>query len=418
MRRAGSVLQLHLPPGWPVEDGAFRFARYDGRDRTIGCASIADLAPASTVIAVVPAGATSIMRVRLPRVRGRRLAAALPLAVEDGIASSPEDVHAVLVAHVPEGESLVAVVDRTWLNAVRSTLAARGLAPDRMLIETELAAQQAGLAAEGRRWIAVLDVQAGFLRLPAGDHIALDGDAMDGVPWALSAAIDADRRPDESIDDELVVFANEATRRLAIEAWPSRLGVAVRDGGPWQPESIDARRLRATDLLRGAPALATGARRSRPKLLAVGIAAALVLGVHAVLTVADWWRLSREATRLQADMEAQFLEVFPEARNVVDAPLQMKRKLADLRAEAGIPEPTDFMPMLAAIAGPLRAAGATASDVRYERGALAIQFSLPAAADTDALARQLVVPGYRVRIERAAHGSPDPSVVLHVTVAS
>jgi hypothetical protein len=86
--RDRSLLQLHLPEGWPSPaaiDANFRYARFEGGSFVTGVAPLAAVPSATTAIAVAPASAVLFVRVTLPKVRGNKLARLLPLAVEDAI---------------------------------------------------------------------------------------------------------------------------------------------------------------------------------------------------------------------------------------------------------------------------------------------------------------------------------------------
>lgn len=410
-----SVLQLHLPAGWPAAGAVepqFRYVRRVGSDCDAGLARLSDIAPANTVITVVPASAVHFVRVTLPDLRPARIARLLPLAVEGHLAAAPEEIHAVLVDHVPGGESLVLVCDKAWLGAALDALAARGLRPARVIAETELAARLPAFASM-RTWIVVRSAAGGFARLGAGEIIALDLGAHDAdVPLALRLARGTHRRGGEA-PAEIVVFSAPDLGSPDLDLWSRVLHLPVRSGGDWRPELMDARGLRTTDLLRGLADRGAPIGLSRPVRLA-GVTAAGILVLHLLLTVGQGWRLSAERHALDAGMEKQFRAIFPDAQVVVDAPLQMRRGLARLRQAAGVPDAADLAPLLAAVAPAVTAIGARTERLRYERGALELKVILPAGATHSALEQQLVVPGYRVRVERSADPSSADALTLSV----
>lgn len=415
--RNRSLLQLHLPEGWPgpaAADAEFRYARFDSGSCVTGVAPLDAVAPAATTIAVAPASAVVFVRVTLPSARAGKMARLLPLAVEDAIATAPEDVHAVLVEHAPGSTSLVAVVSKMWLGAALSELAARGFRPTRFLVETELAAQRA--ATEGmHHWLVVLSDTGGFASLGKGEIIALDlGEGPGALPLALRLARDEHLRRGDP-PDEILVFTSPRANPPDFQAWGHTLGVPVRNGGPWRPELVDGRARWATDLLRGDFASTWSSGGVARTLKFAGITAAAVVGMHAMLTAGDWWRLASEARQLKAQMETQFRQVFPETQAVVDAPLQMRRSLGRLRREAGVPDASDFVPLLAAVGPSLAAAGAQAERMRYERGELELEVTLPAGKGREALEKRLIVPGYRVRVEQLTSGPTGNVVVLRVS---
>jgi general secretion pathway protein L len=415
--RETTVLQLHLPDGWPQaggQDAIFRYALRRGGERDMGTATLADLPPAGEVVAVAPASAVTYVRVVLPDVRGARLAQLLPMAVEDAVASSPEAIHAVLVEHAPGEESLVAVVERTWLREVLDALRSGGVHPSRLVVESELAVQR---AAAGRidAWFVVLKPSGGFVASSHGALAALDvPDEPGRVPVALRRLCEEHAAMGRA-PDELVVFGAEGTDIPDVRVWGRVIQLPVRAGGRWRPEKLDVRRGRATDLLQGEFAGARTAGGVPLAVKAAAVAAGVLLAVHAALTVADWVWVWSETRTLNARMEGEFRRLFPETSAVVDAPLQLERRLAALRRESGAGDRSDVLPLLAAASGPI--AGLVESRVervRYERGELEVELLLRGTEGRQALENRLAVPGYRVRLERLSREADGQVAVVRV----
>jgi general secretion pathway protein L len=415
--RDRSILQLHLPEGWPAPDAvdrAFRYALYSGGSRETGVAALPAVPAAPITIAVAPAGAVHFVRVSLPRARAARLARLLPLAVEESVATAPEDIHVGLVEHVEGGASLVAVVDKAWLASALEALAAHGLRPARFIVETELAVQL-GADEATRSWLVVRSAGGGFACLGAGEIIALDlGADATAVPLALRLARSTHRRRGETPDEIRVLSASDLEPPV-LELWSRALELPVRNGGEWRPELVDARPLRVTDLLPSGVASRSDASGVSPSVKLAGVVAAAILALHTALTVGDWWRLSAETRQLRSQMETQFREIFPDAKVVVDAPLQMQRGLGRLRREAGVPGASDFVPLLAALGPAVTAAGLRTERLEYERGTLQLAIEMPAGEGQEALEKRLALPGYRVRLQRAETGSSGNNAVLIVT---
>jgi type II secretory pathway component PulL len=104
-------------------------------------------------------------------------------------------------------------------------------------------------------------------------------------------------------------------------------------------------------------------------------------------------------------METVFRGAFPDAKSVVDPALQMRRNLTELRRAAGEPDAADMVPLLARLAPVFASANVRPRAVRYERGELQIELTLPSAdarAAREELAKRLRVPGLRLRIEQVA----------------
>jgi general secretion pathway protein L len=86
---------------------------------------------------------------------------------------------------------------------------------------------------------------------------------------------------------------------------------------------------------------------------------------------AAWWTLSRESARLGAEQEAIFRAAFPEAKAVVDPPLQMARNLASLQRAQGLASETDFLALATDLGRALASAPGKVKRLDYKDGKLA-----------------------------------------------
>ncbi|MEQ1669113.1 MAG: GspL/Epsl periplasmic domain-containing protein, partial [Sulfuriferula sp.] len=105
------------------------------------------------------------------------------------------------------------------------------------------------------------------------------------------------------------------------------------------------------------------------------------LAVHAVALIVSSALLASEQHTLRGQMETQFRAAFPDAVAVVDAPLQMRRKLAEARHAAGVTDNSDFLPMLTQVALATKALPAAAvRTVSYEDGVMTLALTIEDAA--------------------------------------
>ena len=104
--------------------------------------------------------------------------------------------------------------------------------------------------------------------------------------------------------------------------------------------------------------------------------AGAALAIHATALVTDWALLASERRTLLQRMETRFRAVFPDAVAVVDPVLQMRRKLAEARHLAGLPDGGDFLPMIEKAATGLRDIPAgSLRTVSYEGGRLTLELA-------------------------------------------
>lgn len=416
LNKSKSVLQLHIPDGWPnlgsPEELRFRWARYDGSRVEYGVSSLREIRTADEVIAVAPMSRVLFVRAKLPAGSIKKIEKMLPFLVEEQVASAPEELQTILVERRgPEDESLLAVADKTWVSQAAGELDVQGFEADRMIIESEL------LNGDGARdaWTVVRTHSGGFLHFGDGSAVVLDGAGEEASiampPLGLTLALD-ERNALGEIPDHVRVLTAATVEPPDVKRWQQVLNVNVLDAGEWQPERIDARGLLRSNLLvthKSEGALPGAALISRFRVPLMVTAA--VLAIHAIVTIGDWMRLRYEASTLQSEMRSRFAGLFPDAK-IVDPALQLTRNLADLRRAAGEPEAGDFVPLLAQVAPRLTASGLKPQRFKYERGQLQIELPVSGNESRESLEGKLRAAGLVVRIESITNTTATVRIAL------
>lgn len=301
------------------------------------------LAPGRQVIALTPASDVLLACAVVPNVGRQRLAQAIPYALEDQLGSEVEDLHFALGRQTDQAIS-VAVVARgkmdAWLEYVRDV----GFQPD-ILVPAVLA-----LPYEEGTWTVLRDaggalcrsgVQAGF----AADH--------DNLETLLSLAI---AEAGDATPARLHIISTPGAPALHAEAWSQSLGVAVsREASAEDAGALLARNFNgdlAINLLQGD----YSRREQLEKLWRPWKPAAALLSVwlivYAGMTVSEVVSLSRQAPKLQTQIEQLYLQAFPDASKVVNPKVQMQRRLDALRGNSGSGE--GLLELLAQAGGPLK----------------------------------------------------------------
>jgi type II secretion system protein L len=321
--------------------------------------------PAAEAILVAPASAVRLTAAKLPAKNRRRLTQ-LAFVVEDGLAADAATLHAVAGAPQADGQHAVALCERAWLAAVISTVTDAGLLPISMRVETCLPAIATG------SWVAVWNGAGGFARTGAMSGLAFDADASGAAPLALRLALGDSRYPPKNI----VLRTASGASLPDLAAWSASLGVPMTEGPPWP--GIEAGWEKSIDLLSGefAP---KGRFGSVPDILRALRPAALVLAaivaVQFLLTGTEWLMLHSEQQRLREQMVREFRAAFPDAQQVADPGLQMRRNLAALRGAAGVADDADFLTLAARAAPALQ--GSRIKLMRYDKGRLDIDAVYP-----------------------------------------
>jgi len=325
---------------------------------------------ADEVEAILPASRVLSARLALPRVSDTTIRELLPFAVEDRLLADPAQIHAVAGSTDERGETLVAVVDRTWLDGLLQWIAEGGRAPRHAWCESALVPTAAD------EWHVVLAASSGMLVDSLGGATTFDWHAASGVPLAIRIALDeAGQRGDRPARIR-VHDAAGAGAGPDLAAWGRDASIAFEKSRPWSDLEAGGAAPRAIDLLAGDFAPRRRGTGFRVPRAALAIAAAIAT-IQFGLTGADTIRLQRERTRLDAQREAIFRGAFPEARVVVDPELQMSRNLGQLRASRGLGGGDDFLARLTAAA---RESEQPASRIEYARGRLTVQRASPTGA--------------------------------------
>ena len=348
-----------------------RWALADGqRDPVVGAGSLSE-APrrVDRIQLVIPAAQLRLASVDLPQGAG---GAALAFAIEEETLGEPDAQQVTRIGSSGERDVL-AVIDKARLQPWLAALDARGTRDYELHSEILLLPWVRG------QWSLAWDGREGFVRSGEFVGAALDCGDRGSPPLALRLMLEAAAKGG-TVPASIAVHpsTNDADALPDLAAWQAALGVAVHLAGPWNWQAAPAEAGLPLGRERRPWRLPPGLLgRLRPAAWIVGLA----LAVHGVALVVDWTRLAGEQQDLRSRMVAQFRAAFPEAVAVVDPALQMRRKLAEARHQAGLVDAGDFLPMLGTVAGAARDLPAgSVHVVSYESGRLSLEVATEAAA--------------------------------------
>lgn len=368
--------------------GRFDWAVQDERGAVLdsGSSTLERAAVRGDCELVLAADLVRLERIDTPSFRARKHPAALRFLVEEYVASDPEQLHvAAETGHRSDGALAVAIVDRPWFSQLLAGLERTGIVPRCAFPELLLPAPLP------RTWTTVLDGTTSFVRLPGPEAFVLDEARAGEPPAALRLALESARAA-QRIPERILVRTARGIALPDIERWTAELGIRVEPGDPWN--WANERNKPEIDLLQGefAPRAAIGKRLRRLRRSAVLAAALAVLYVGGV--VLDWVAKASERRRLIAEMNAIYRETFGEGVPIVDAPLQMRRALDDLRRQAGHATPSDFLALLATVAERLPDPHEQRVEtMTYENGVLSLVVRLRDPAQREAFSQRLLREG-------------------------
>lgn len=402
-----SLLQIYIPEHLTTED-ASPVAPATGKDAITclwvlrdaagnvmrrGEGALSAMPRADAVQVVVPASMVLLAQVRVPARNRRKMLQLLPYAVEEKLMYDPDAIHVAAGPRLASGETVVAVIDKGWMKRVMGLLQDAGLPPRQMWPETLVPGVTPGT------WTVVWNGQEGFVRTSMASGLSLNGGSAEVPPLGLSLAV-KEAAAKGNAPRKINLQLTDGADKPDVESWAAQLGAKVAVTGAWDWSAAAYGTEKGVNLLQGEFA-ATGFEpdwlpRLRFPMILAGVIVLLQLGGGLV----DWLLLSYEKHQLDADMQKTFRQAFPEAKVVVDAPLQMQRNLAELRHARGLPDPADFLPVLAK-AAPVLAQPGTVQAMRYANGVLKIDVRATGAQTPEQMRDRLQMAGMKVDIEKA-----------------
>ena len=404
-----SLLQIYIPehftgdasplmpasPDAPVRE-ACRWVLRDPAGSVLrrGEGPLAAMPRADSVQAVVPASMVLLAQVKVPSRNRRKMFQLLPYIVEEKLMYDPDSIHVAAGPQLPGGETVVAVIDKAWMKRVIGALQSAGLPPWKMWPETLMPAVPLGT------WTVVWNGREGFVRTGMASGQSVDGGNAEVPPLGLLLAA-KEAAEKGSAPRKINLQPAEGSDQPDLESWASQLGIKVEVSGAWDWSAAAYGMEKGVNLLQGefAPARFEPDLRQRLRvpLILAGIIVALQLGGG----LADWLMLNYEKRQLDADMQKTFRQAFPEAKVVVDAPLQMQRNLTELRHARGLSDPADFLPVLAKAAPVLSQPDTvTIQSMQYENGILRIDVQLRGSQTPEQMRGRFQSAGMKADIEK------------------
>jgi general secretion pathway protein L len=416
-------IALRVPPrrlagvGATCEVIAFAGRRAEA-PRSIAWDALATALPrGARLVLLVAAEDVSFTAADVPALSGLRLREALPNLVEDRTVGEVGALHVALGQAGAEGRSrTLAVIDRPWLAAMQVHVVRAG-----HRVAAILPSSLAVPFVDGQWSLAATAVDGGlqaWLRTGPQTAMPLPSDEASAVVVAQALARQA------SQPTRIAAYADPAVQ-AATTGLASALSVAI--DAPLANESQEpfAAWLAGDGPVGGyGPPLSLlasdgGGPRGREAWSRWRIAAVLALAIVAVQVAGMQWRwagLRQEAAALRADSTKVLTSTFPATTVVLDAPLQMSRGLASLRAASGRSDPADFTMMMAASARIFAALPSNAlHGADYDARLLKLRFAPGMATAADERERFVAAAaqeGYALAFDAAPNAAGEASATL------
>ena len=384
-------LDLVLPRGWP-DSGSPVYWRWHRRGDKPQSGQVTDLrqvpeaARGARAYVWTPAGDTVLTTAILPTRSARKIAQALPFALEDRLLGDPETLHFAYRAE-SDGSLSVAVTAHERLRHWTDALAKAGIQPVTLCPATLLVPWALDC------WSLAFGVDEVLVR--TGSASGFVAPLSQATPPPLLAAALQEAVRTQKTPEYLVVF--NAPAGFPAESWGAQLQVPVRveKASVWEKQEEP---LAPLNLLQGQFETKGQFKSSlRPYIPAAAMLLIWMLGNIGV-DISDWWKLRQQHQEYTREMTSLLMSSFPETKTVLDPAAQMQRSIDTLLARTGNRD-RDLLPLLAKTATALRAdQRVRLRGLRYADQSLTLELSWPAAGSPDAIKTALEAAGLRTEV--------------------
>jgi general secretion pathway protein L len=366
------------------DDGAAAWGAFDATGRLVGTVGRGTLQSAHAALAgrrctaLVDAFDVLLAEAALPAASQARLRQIAPFSLEESLANDVDEMVFAIGARLPSGATQVAAVAKERLDAWLAQLAAAGLIPSAVCSEAD----------------GIPDIPSTLVVLIEGERIAGRKPgrapfAFDGLSLAQVLALVLPKKSDEPELRHIRVFADAAGHaRFADEL--AALGgefassdVKLLNEGVFPHLAATLAQRPGTNLLQGAYAPKSNwVAMLRPWRFAASLVA-VSLALALLLQGADYWRLRRESSALDAIVGPACQRVVGDSSTSA-CQREVRQRLGAGPGTAG----EDFLSTLAAIAA-ARDAQMRIDALSYRNRAMNLQLVAPDLTTIDAFAREL-----------------------------
>jgi len=274
----------------------------------------------ASVVVLVPAACVTLSTTDLPTRNKSQLLKAVPYALEEELAEPVEELH-FAVQGGRNQRTLVAVVRRTWLEALLQELRRHDLTPRALVPETLC------LPWREEEWTLLLEDETAVLRTARQGGFAIDTDNFATVLDAALADAGSEQRPAIRVIDR---------RRHRTPA----LGDLLPGGAEtsvWEGEAPALAVLAETylgqrelNLLQGDLAVEPDWQAGWRKWRTAAVLAGVLVLTHLAKIGLENHQLETRNEALQQAMTALYRETFPEAVRVINPVVQLRNRLQEL----------------------------------------------------------------------------------------
>lgn len=365
---------------WMVFDQSGRLIRQ-------GKSALSELPVCNETEVVIPTYLVNFINVNLPDATGKKLDLMLPFIAEEYILSNPDDVHVIIAARNGDRATL-AIVQKSWMNEFFAALSSAKIQVTRMFPDCML------LPISKDTWTLAQQETSLLVRTDQIDGFALNyaNSDVQATYHFLQMAL-----------KEKYQFTKPITLRAygefseTLKEWESNLGVHVGEmiKGEWRSNKL----LIPLNLLQKEYLGSNNFMQRAYQFKGCAILAIFILALHFFFTLAEVGLQYRKAYQINQQMISLFKSSFPDTTAIVDAPLQMQRKLEEFKHASGEVSNSDYQPLLASIS---QIIGSILSEnlisMAYQDHKIMLTFRVQSMDQAEAVRKKLVDGGLTVTL--------------------
>ena len=382
-----------------LDDGKSHFVKWikldsEGNPITRGAEArleqVSSVTQNAHVIVLLPLQQMLLSIVNTRARKSKHLQKAIPFALEDEVADDIENLHFALGRRYGENDYPVAVIEKVTLDSVLETLASAGVYPD------ILTADVFALPFREGSWTILVEDDRALVRTSKFQGFTID---LHNLQQMLTSSL----RQAEITPSELNIYRCDSPQS-GVKSFTFPINTNELDDCPPGLFADGLDENECINLLQGSYQKKDKKHRQFAPWKIAAILFGVWVGLSMVSVLIDHARFSKEEKRLDAQIEQELRQTFPDIQNVTagNARIKMEARLRNFIADTTSNSYAGFMELLALSGESMQQAGnITINTMNYRDGKLNVNINSPDVQALDKVKQLLKTKNYFADIQSA-----------------
>ncbi len=351
---------------------------------------VSSVAQNAHVIVLLPLQQMLLSTVNTRARKSKHLQKAIPFALEDEVADDIENLHFALGRRYGENDYPVAVIEKVTLDSVLETLASAGVYPD------ILTADVFALPFREGSWTILVEDDRALVRTSKFQGFTID---LHNLQQMLTSSL----RQAEITPSELNIYRCDSPQS-GVKSFTFPINTNELDDCPPGLFADGLDENECINLLQGSYQKKDKKHRQFAPWKIAAILFGVWVGLSMVSVLIDHARFSKEEKRLDAQIEQELRQTFPDIQNVTagNARIKMEARLRNFIADTTSNSYAGFMELLALSGESMQQAGnITINTMNYRDGKLNVNVNSPDVQALDKVKQLLKTKNYFADIQSA-----------------